>query len=188
MRDRAAIVGAGALAAFLFLRGRGVARASHARGVAEAQLVTGRVPGRFALSEAEADRFYADVLAELQLTPTDNRLRFARAWRLAEGAEAAWNPWNTTWAGKVSPGVRASKYNSAGVGNYATRADGVAATAKTLRLRYYADLRARLTRDDTPGLVAQSPDLRTWGTGAGVARMLLAFPDAIPYRSPLFGV
>jgi len=188
MRDRAAILGAATFAAFLFFRARGVARGAHARGVAAAQLVTGRVPGRFALSEAEADRFYLDVLAALQLAPTDNRLRFARAWRLAEGGEATWNPWNTTWAGKVAPGVRASKYNGAGVGNYATRADGVAATVKTLRLRYYADLRARLARDDTPELVAQSPDLRTWGTGAGVARMLTAFPGAIPYRSPLFGV
>lgn len=188
MRDRAAIVGAGAFAAFLFLRARAPARRQDARGATTAGSVSVRVPGRYALSEADADAFYIDVLSELGLASTPNRLRFARAWRLAEGAEATWNPFNTTWAGRVSPGVRESKYNSVGVGNYATRADGVAATAKTLRLRYYADLRARLQRDDTAELVAQSPDLRTWGTGAGVSRMLAAFPVEIPYRSPLFGV
>jgi hypothetical protein len=106
-----------------------------------------------------------------------------RAWRQAEGAEATWNPFNTTWARG-----RASRYNSVGVGNYATRADGLAASSGTLRLRYYTDLRARLARDDAPELVALSPDLRTWGTGAGVSRVLAAFPAAIPYRSPLFGV
>ena len=141
------------------------------------------MPGRYALSEADADAFYVDVLRALGMPATENRLRFMRAWRLAEGAEATWNPFNTTW----SRG-RASKYNSVGVGNYATREDGLRASVGTLRLRYYVDLRARLQRDDPPAVVALSPDLRTWGTGAGVSRMLAAFPGVIPYRSPLYGV
>lgn len=141
------------------------------------------MPGRYALSEADADAFYADVLRALGMPATANRLRFMRAWRQAEGAEATWNPWNTTWARG-----RASKYNSVGVGNYATREDGLRASVGTLRLRYYVDLRARLARDDAPELVALSPDLRTWGTGAGVSRVLAAFPVSIPYRSPLYGV
>lgn len=141
------------------------------------------MPGRYPLSEVDADAFYADVLLALGMPATPNRLRFMRAWRQAEGAEATFNPFNTTWARG-----RASKYNSVGVGNYATRADGLLATAGTLRLRYYTDLRARLSRDDAPELVALSPDLKTWGTGAGVSRVLAAFPGAIPYRSPLYGV
>lgn len=141
------------------------------------------MPGRYPLPEADADAFYADVLLALGMPASPNRLRFLRAWRQAEGAEATWNPFNTTWARG-----RASRYNSVGVGNYATRADGLAASSGTLRLRYYTDLRARLARDDAPELVALSPDLRTWGTGAGVSRVLAAFPAAIPYRSPLFGV
>lgn len=141
------------------------------------------MPGRYPLPEADADAFYADVLSMLGLPTSPNRLRFLQAWRQAEGAEAAWNPFNTTWSRN-----RVSRYNSVGVGNYATRADGLLATAGTMRLRYYTDLRARLARDDAPEVVALSPDLKTWGTGAGVLRVLAAFPRAIPYRSPLFGV
>ena len=183
MRGRAALVGAGVLAGLLVARSRARAGATHAAGAAAASVSSSRMPGRYALSEADADAFYVDVLRALGMPATANRLRFMRAWRQAEGAEATWNPWNTTWARG-----RASRYNSVGVGNYATRADGLAASAGTLRLRYYTDLRARLARDDAPELVALSPDLRTWGTGAGVSRVLAAFPGSIPYRSPLFGV
>jgi len=182
------LAGAGVVALVAFARARARAGVANGSGAATGDAVNVRVPGRYALSEADADAFYIEVLGQLGLASSPNRLRFMRAWRLAEGAEATWNAFNTTWAGRSSPGVRASRYNSVGVGNYATRVDGVAATVKTLQLRYYADLRARLQRDDTPELVAQSADLRTWGTGAGVSRMLAAFPGAIPYRTPLFGV
>jgi hypothetical protein len=179
----ALLAGAGVLALVAFTRARSRASVENGAGAPTGDAVTGRVAGRYALSEADADAFYADVLLALGMPASANRLRFMRAWRQAEGAEATWNPWNTTW----SRG-RASRYNSVGVGNYATRADGLAASAGTLRLRYYTDLRARLARDDAPELVALSPDLRTWGTGAGVSRVLAAFPAAIPYRTPLFGV
>lgn len=188
MNGGALLAGAGVVALVAFARARARAGVANGSGAATGDAVNVRVPGRYALSEADADAFYIEVLGQLGLASSPNRLRFMRAWRLAEGAEATWNPFNTTWAGTKAPGVRASRYNSVGVGNYATRVDGVAATVKTLQLRYYADLRARLQRDDTPELVAQSADLRTWGTGAGVSRMLAAFPGAIPYRTPLFGV
>ena len=175
------IVGASFL---VYAHRRARAGVSDASSFATAQTVNGsRMSGRYPLPEADADAFYADALLALGMPASANRLRFLRAWRLAEGAEATWNPFNTTWARG-----RASRYNSVGVGNYATRADGLAASAGTLRLRYYTDLRARLARDDAPELVALSPDLRTWGTGSGVSRVLAAFPAAIPYRSPLFGV
>jgi len=180
---RNALVGAGLVVAFLLARSRAGARNANAAGAATGAGVSSRMPGRYPLPEGDADAFYGDVLFVLGMPATANRLRFMRAWRQAEGAEASWNPFNTTW----SRG-RASRYNSVGVGNYATRADGLAATSGTLRLRYYTDLRARLARDDAPELVALSPDLRTWGTGAGVSRVLAAFPATIPYRSPLFGV
>jgi hypothetical protein len=183
VHPRGALVGAGLVAAFLLARSRAGARGANAAGAAASSGVSSRMPGRYPLPEADADAFYGDVLLVLGMPATANRLRFMRAWRQAEGAEASWNPFNTTW----SRG-RASRYNSVGVGNYATRADGLAATSGTLRLRYYTNLRARLARDDAPELVALSPDLRTWGTGAGVSRVLAAFPGAIPYRSPLFGV
>jgi len=180
---RGALVGAGLVAAFLLARSRAGARSANAAGASTGSGVNSRMPGRYPLPEADADAFYGDVLLVLGMPATSNRLRFMRAWRVAEGAEATWNPFNTTWARG-----RASRYNGVGVGNYATRADGLAASAGTLRLRYYTDLRARLARDDAPELVALSPDLRTWGTGAGVSRVLAAFPATIPYRSPLFGV
>lgn len=178
------VLGVVGVAALVYANRRSRAGGSDASRATSSSTVTGsRMPGRYPLPEAEADAFYADVLLALGMPATTNRLRFMRAWRQAEGAEATWNPFNTTWARG-----RASRYNSVGVGNYATRADGLLATAGTLRLRYYTDLRARLSRDDAPELVALSPDLKTWGTGAGVSRVLAAFPGAIPYRSPLFGV
>lgn len=133
------------------------------------------------LSESEALAFYVDVLRGLNLTPSYNRIRFLSAWRVAEGGQATWNPFNTTWTGGAS-----SWYNSVGVRNYPTREAGLAATLGTLRLRYYPDLRARLERDDPAELVAKSPNLKTWGTGRGVARVLAAHPGAIPYSAPMF--
>jgi len=178
------VLGVVGVAALVYANRRRRAGGSDASGATSEAPVTGsRMPGRYPLPEANADAFYGDVLLALGLPASANRIRFMRAWRQAEGAEATWNPFNTTW----SRG-RASKYNSVGVGNYATRADGLLATAGTLRLRYYTDLRARLARDDAPEAVALSPDLKTWGTGAGVSRVLAAFPGSIPYRSPLFGV
>lgn len=133
------------------------------------------------LSESDALAFYVDTLRAMGMPATFNRLRFLSAWRVAEGGRASWNPFNTTWSGGAS-----SRYNHVGVRNYPNRAAGLAATVGTLRLRYYVDLRDRLQRDDPAEVIASSPNLRTWGTGGGVARVLQASPGPIAYSAPMF--
>lgn len=137
----------------------------------------------YPLPETDAIAFYADVLRGLNLSPTYDRMRYLTAWRLAEGGRATWNPFNTTWAGGS-----AGNFNAVGVKHYPTREAGLHATIATLRLRYYTDLRARLERDDPAEVVAESPNLRTWGTGHGVARVLAAHAGALPYRAPLYAM
>lgn len=169
-RDQAiAVALAGGLAAVVFLSKR--ARAG------------GKVvqPPIHPITEPEAIAFYADVLRGLGMTPTYNRMRFLTAWRAAEAGRATWNPFNTMWNGGSS-----GLFNPQGVKHYPTREAGLHATVATLKLRYYPDLRNRLQADDPAELVAQSPNLTTWGTGAGVARVLAANPGAIAYRSPLY--
>lgn len=140
------------------------------------------LPGIIARTPEEADDFYRDVYAGLGVQPTEDLLRFMRAWRLAEGGRAAWNPFNTKWKrGK------ASDYIPNGVANYPDRATGLAATLGTLRLRYYADLRSRMAAGAPAVDVASSADLKVWGTGDLVRRVLVANPGAIPYRSPIYG-
>lgn len=139
-------------------------------------------PGAVARTADEADAFYSDMYQALGITPTPELARFAQAWRLSEGGRAAWNPFNTKWKGGKS-----GDYIPNGVANYPDRAAGLAATVKTLRLRYYDDLRARMTAGAPAVDVAASPALKTWGTGDLVRRVLLANTGPIPYRSPLWG-
>jgi hypothetical protein len=91
------------------------------------------------------------------------------AWQAAENTRAANNPLATT---KPWPG--ATLFNAAGVRNYPSVADGIAATAATLRLGYYAAIRACLARSAPAGetlrAVAESP----WGTGQAAVRALRA--------------
>lgn len=127
---------------------------------------------------------------------TIEHLRFFDAWRLSEGGKATWNPFNTTWrTGNIKT------YNSAGVGQYATQLDGELATAKTIRLKYYKDLVARLTDPNaTAEYIAASPNLVTWRRGFKpddghpyVTGILKRYPKqaggtGIPYRYPVYGV
>lgn len=93
------------------------------------------------------------------------------AWARAEGGTASNNPWNTT-----QPWPHATIYNSAGVRNYRTGADGIAATVRTLENGYYPGL----VRDFRAGkksaralVVDNARELDTWGTGSeNVLRLL----------------
>lgn len=86
------------------------------------------------------------------------------AWERAEGGEAHYNPLNTTepWPGSWN-------YNSAGVKDYASGKDGIAATAATLTDGHYpgivADLRAG-TWTAKQIVERNGPEFDTWGTGA----------------------
>lgn len=103
------------------------------------------------------------LLAALGMRDTADNQRFLDQWQSFEGGTATNNPLNTTQAW---PG--ATNYNSVGVKNYRTRADGIQATMTTLENgRYDAILGALRSGDpytfSEPLAVAQA--LRTWGTG-----------------------
>ena len=94
-----------------------------------------------------------------------------QAWARAEGGTARYNPLNTTqWL----PGC--SNYNTAGVKNFRTGADGVRATAVTLMNGYYPgivrDLRAG-TKPAASIVRDNAAEFDKWGTGAAnVLRVL----------------
>ena len=93
------------------------------------------------------------------------------AWAKAEGGTAKYNPLNTTL-----PWKNAGTYNSAGVRNYATGGDGIAATAATLTNGLYPgivrDLRAG-TKPAASIVRDNAAEFDKWGTGAAnVLRVL----------------
>lgn len=112
--------------------------------------------------------FYSEILQNISAPVSDENLKFFYAWRQAEGATAAFNPFNTT---QPMPG--ATKYNSVGVRNYKSAEDGIAATVKTLTNGHYPEILSKLKSDAGAVEIANSlSDLKTWGTGAGVLRVL----------------
>lgn len=98
--------------------------------------------------------------------------RLLSAWATAEGGSARFNPLNTT-----EPWPGATDYNSAGVKNYPSGADGIAATYRTLVNGYYPgivrDLRAgRLTAAQI--VTRNEAEFDKWGTGAKLILEVLA--------------
>lgn len=102
------------------------------------------------------------LLSALGVAPTPPRRAFLAAWAACEGGHASFNPLNTTFNL-----TGATLYNPQGVKDYRDRLQGLAATLLTLRLSYYADLRAALA---APNLTAKqilersSRSVRSWGT------------------------
>lgn len=105
------------------------------------------------------------LLQAMGITPTAARLRFLQAWAACEGGTAAFNPMNTTM-----PVNGSTNFNSVGVKQYPDELAGLAATLLTLRLHFYADIRAALRREHLSALEiaeASAHGLATWGTGSG---------------------
>lgn len=104
--------------------------------------------------------FAIDVLRGLGMPVTNQNLLAMVAWMSAENTKARFNPFATTqgWPG-------ATKFNSVGVRNYASWADGVAATIKTMRLGYYTRIRAALKQGNAGYAVIQAIAESPWGTG-----------------------
>jgi hypothetical protein len=111
------------------------------------------------------------ILARLGAPRTITAVNLVVAWSYCEkphypGGAWQWNnPLNTT-----EPGYgRVGTANSAGVGIYATPADGVAATVATLTNGHYPTL-VQALRTSNAGLffsASGSADMRVWGTDMG---------------------
>jgi hypothetical protein len=126
--------------------------------------------GTVALTSAEDEDFYKAILTSLGAKVTDEKMKFLKAWRQAEGGRAKNNPFNTT---KRMPVDGITDYNSVGVKNYPDRQTGLDATVKTLQLPYYSELLSKLKNDNiTAKELADTDDLSTWGTGGLVSTVL----------------
>jgi len=114
--------------------------------------------------------FFDEIFEKLGVTPTEEKKKFFTAWRQAESGSAKYNPFNTTKTMNVN-GV--TNYNSVGVKNYPDMSTGIMATVKTLKLPYYKGLMEMLNDDTiTAEELASSKDLKTWGTGTLVSKVL----------------
>ncbi len=102
------------------------------------------------------------ILGWIEYPQSQDNVDFLDQWQRYEGGTAAYNPLNTTWK---MPG--STDYNSAGVQNYVSAAQGAEATARTLKDGYYPHVLAALQSGspceytDRAGLVN---DITTWGT------------------------
>ncbi len=103
--------------------------------------ITGdRYKGTVRLSAQQTTDFFKDVYKGLGVaTPNSYQLRFFEIWRQKEGAQAAWNPFNTTL--KTTDSLT---FNAAPVQNYPNKETGVDATVRTLKAKYYPDLLAAI--------------------------------------------
>ena len=121
---------------------------------------------------AQADKdFFIEILNGIGAPITKENLKFLAAWRQAEGGTASNNPFNTTY--KLDADSKKTDYNSVGVKNYTNKTYGIAATTKTLKLPYYKNIVKGLQNNIGAKNIANNTDeLKTWGTGAGVARVL----------------
>ncbi len=116
------------------------------------------------------------ILKALGAPATPQNMLFLHAWAQAEGGGAKFNPFNTT-----QPAGDASNYNSVGVKNYTSPAEGVHETVATLLNGRYSPIvnllrSGKATAQQLGSAVAQSP----WGTGSGVLRVLGAGAVKVP--------
>ncbi|HEY1737547.1 MAG TPA: hypothetical protein VGI86_02490 [Acidimicrobiia bacterium] len=116
---------------------------------------------------AARTQFATDVLSALGAPQTAQNVQALVAWAQAEGTKAANNPLATT---ESAPGT--TNFNSVGVKNYPTYAEGVQATVATLTNGRYSNILAALADGSSAQNVAQAVANSPWGTGTGVLRAL----------------
>jgi len=83
------------------------------------------------MDQLTSDRYFTAVLAGDGMSSDEARLRLFFNWLQGENTGAEWNPLATELPGGEDPAN--PLWNPQGVRNYATEADGVAATLSTLR-------------------------------------------------------
>jgi hypothetical protein len=99
---------------------------------------------------------------------TPDNLKFLEAWQQGEGGTADNNPFNTT-----QPGAGASNYNSVGVKNYPSLAEGLKETVATLLNGRYGNIVGDLRSGKAPAMkLAQDVAASPWGTGSLVEKVL----------------
>jgi len=124
------------------------------------------------------DQFYKKVLERLGAPTCDENMKFLYAWRQSEGGKSSYNPFNTTQKKE-----RSSLYNClkkrdgkcvGGVRNYRSQEDGIDATVKTLTNGHYPCIVNGLRKCKGAKKIAETcqPNLKTWGTGSLISKVL----------------
>ena len=125
---------------------------------------------------SEDKGFYTKVLSNIGAPISKENLLFFYAWRQAEGAKSTYNPFNTTQPKEGSTLWNCLSKKSGkcvgGVRNYKTKQDGIDATVKTINNGNYKCIVDGLKGNKGAAKIAECPDLKKWGTGRGVTRVL----------------
>jgi hypothetical protein len=120
--------------------------------------------------------FYNKVLQKLGAPVSKQNLLFFYAWRQAEGAKSTFNPFNTTQPKEGSTLWNCLRKKDGrcvgGVRNYKTKQDGIDATVKTITNGNYKCIVDGLKGDKGASKIAECSDLKKWGTGGGITRVL----------------
>jgi len=120
--------------------------------------------------------FYEEVLKGIGAPITSENLAFFYAWRQAEGAKASFNPFNTTHKKDKSTLWNCLRRKEGkcvvGVRNYSDEDSGIDATIKTLKNGRYGCIVDGLKKNIGARKIAECKDLKTWGTGEGVSRVI----------------
>ena len=114
--------------------------------------------------------WYSALCTRMGWSPTAWRLAVLAFWAKQEGMDLqrSWNPFATTYHAEdvaesaEDVGYGPGRWNSVGVGLYATPEAGVEATARTLELSHYPNIRAMFADQvGRPGIVGPK-DFTTW--------------------------
>jgi peptidoglycan hydrolase CwlO-like protein len=117
-----------------------------------------------------------DFLRTLGAPVVRNNLVVVVAWETAEYTKATWNPLATTM-----PMDGATVYNSHGVRNYTSKAQGIEATIKTLRLpvRGYEPVIANLMAASEPMETAKAINASRWCSGCNGGNYVIGLIPAV---------
>ena len=152
------------------------------------------------------DDFFAVLCTRMGWRPTPWRVDIFKFWAVQEGMnfERTWNPLATTWHSADIPenpediGFGPGKWNDldrmdgkagAGVRMYASAMDGVEATARTLELSYYANIRKAFADQTGYPSITGPLDFTSWvGSdvyGQRVLQRMLTSSASRGYDTPL---
>lgn len=135
------------------------------------------------LGGATPEQWAADFLrvAGFPLTPAN--VLVVVSWEYAEsaGGGGMFNPLNTTQGGYVGE----TDFNSVGVKNYASYADGVAANARVIHNGYYRDAVTLFERGDDAPATAAAITASPWGTGPITLRGTSSTPAPKPKEATM---
>jgi len=126
--------------------------------------------GRLNRAGVDPVQWANDFLKRLNAPITSENVRAITAWEQAEGTAARFNPLATTQGGFSGETI----FNSVGVKNYTSYADGLDANVKVINNGLYSNILAALQRGDDAHAVAHAIANSPWGTGALVDKILSA--------------